>query len=244
MRRICRLIVSLYPTRWRVRYATELEALLEDINPGCRDLVNIMSTGFQLHLRRVGLRVFAVSMLLGAIVAGGVFLATPARGGFRATIDVVPADGGNADATGVVTRAFTDARLASLMEANGLYSPERATRPASDLIGRFRRDIGVTLATTDAPARSQLTVSFSYPDAQKAQSVTTRLVSLVIAENVERRQGAAPNFTILRVTGAPEPVRSAPDPSRAAVFGVIAAALTSLVFAAVGRRRSRDTVGS
>ena len=41
MNRLCRLAVRLYPSWWRQRYETEFEALLDEMKPGWRDILNV-----------------------------------------------------------------------------------------------------------------------------------------------------------------------------------------------------------
>ena len=42
MRYLIRCAAWLYPPRWRRRYGVEFDALLEDVRPGWRELLNVL----------------------------------------------------------------------------------------------------------------------------------------------------------------------------------------------------------
>ena len=53
MKPLLRLALQLYPPWWRRRYATEFEALLDDINPGWRTLLNVINGAITMHIRTI-----------------------------------------------------------------------------------------------------------------------------------------------------------------------------------------------
>jgi hypothetical protein len=88
MKRLLRLAVRLYPSWWRQRYATEFEALIDDVmrqrartsarafddvTPGWRELFDILQGALTMQLRSFG-TIPVVCTLFGALVGG--FLAT------------------------------------------------------------------------------------------------------------------------------------------------------------------------
>ena len=42
MSRWIELAAKFYPAKWRERYGTEFQALLEDLNPGWREFLNVL----------------------------------------------------------------------------------------------------------------------------------------------------------------------------------------------------------
>jgi uncharacterized protein involved in exopolysaccharide biosynthesis len=65
-----------------------------------------------------------------------------------------------------------------------LYETDRETAPLGDIVLRMRRDISVNLLTSAADGRNAFSVSFVSPDPKLAQSITARLASLFIEENL------------------------------------------------------------
>ena len=50
MKRPIRILLALYPKKWRDRYGTELEALLEDVEPRSRDLADLAWGGIKMQM--------------------------------------------------------------------------------------------------------------------------------------------------------------------------------------------------
>src|SRR5579859_2761705 len=75
MKRVIRLIVLLYPARWRRRYGVEFDALLGDMNPGWLDLFDILKGALEMKMTMGTLaKSAAVFGAACALVAGGVSL--------------------------------------------------------------------------------------------------------------------------------------------------------------------------
>jgi hypothetical protein len=62
MKKLLRLAARLYPATWRDRYGVEFQALLEEIDPGWPDIVDVLKGGLQMNLRRVHPAVIAVAV--------------------------------------------------------------------------------------------------------------------------------------------------------------------------------------
>jgi len=57
MRRILPFLIRLYPKAWRERYESEFTALLEDVDPGWRTLIDVFNGGVAMQLKTLsGLR--------------------------------------------------------------------------------------------------------------------------------------------------------------------------------------------
>lgn len=50
MRRLLAWATRLYPRSWRTRYGAELEALIDDLDPGWRDVASIVKGSVTMHL--------------------------------------------------------------------------------------------------------------------------------------------------------------------------------------------------
>ena len=72
MKTLVKWAARLYPAAWRARYAVELEALLEDVGPGGRDLCDILRGALLMHVRITGLsfwKILASGALAGVLAA-------------------------------------------------------------------------------------------------------------------------------------------------------------------------------
>src|SRR6266545_2940353 len=92
MRRCLSWAIRLYPAAWRARYGHELEALLDDLRPGGRDLWDSFRGGIlmQLSTPAVYLKLGAVTAVLGALIAGGVSFTLPERYTSTAVMRISP----------------------------------------------------------------------------------------------------------------------------------------------------------
>jgi hypothetical protein len=263
MRRMVRFAVHLYPAKWRATYGPEFDALLEEMDPGFGDLLNIVNGALLLQFNRLSLPLpIAACGLLGTCVAALVFFATPRRYASTSTIEILAADHATPNPAAVASLAFSDRNLASLIERMGLYPNEHEGRPVEEVIHRFREDVSVTLSTPEGPVRTEqlwngqetvrlrdqgaLHLSFTYPDRHKAQEVTGRLVSLVIDEALNVRaevaaiKGAANDGihydTQFRVTSTPHEVPAGPGPMAVISLGLGAGLLAGVGIATLGHR--------
>src|SRR5713101_6289550 len=91
MRNLIRFAAWLYPPRWRRRYGVEFDALLEDVRPGWRELLNVLKGALAMQIRHFGAMAagFAVA---GALVAGLVSWRMPNSYVSSATVYWSPAE--------------------------------------------------------------------------------------------------------------------------------------------------------
>ncbi len=184
MNKIVHFAVRLYPSKWRARYGHEFDALLEDINAGFGDLVNIVKGALITQLSRSNVPLMAGACgLLGLLVAAMMFLASPGRKTYTASIDIEGRSSpGLPSSVGVLaSRAFSNAALRSIIEQFDLYPSERKRLPIIDVVHRFREDISFR------PNPDLLKLSFSYPDHRKAEKVLGKLVDRFIEEGFSYR---------------------------------------------------------
>jgi hypothetical protein len=70
MRILTWLAARLYPAWWRRRYGAEYDALLEEIRPGWRDLLSVLTGALMMQMRTVNV-LAAVCGVIGALFGGG-----------------------------------------------------------------------------------------------------------------------------------------------------------------------------
>ena len=193
MKRLFRLAAWLYPSWWRERYASEFEALLEDVKPGWRELFNVIHGALAMQIKTLP-TIPVVCALAGALVGGIVAARTPEVYASSATIRLKARDVANAES------ATSQELRASLEKALGTSG---GTRDATS----------VTLLGSDSV---QTTVRLTYLDRNpaEAQRVAERLTAAVVTENSVR----AASTEVLDSPGLPKsPIE--PDYRTTVAFG-------------------------
>lgn len=162
MRRLVRLAARLYPSWWRRRYAAEFEALLEDVNPGWRELADILIGALEMQLRTLA-TIPAVCALAGAIAGGFAAMLVPEVYAASATIRLTAPDAGNARAVPALDIRPPVER--ALGESGG---EKKATR--------------VTLLRGDSN-QTTLTLIYTDRDPARAQRVAEKLSAAIVTGN-------------------------------------------------------------
>ena len=190
MKRLLRLSVRLYPTWWRQRYATEFEALLDDVKPGWRALFDILHGALTMQLKSFG-TIPVVCTLAGALVGG--FLATriPKVYAASATIRVDAPE-----VTNVQSPRAEEFRV-SLEKALG----EAGTAPTATTVTLHRDS-----------ARTTIRLTYSDRDPLRAQRGAERLAAAVASEPSELGDSA-------EVIAAPALPTSPVEPDYAQTIG-------------------------
>jgi hypothetical protein len=182
MKKLLRMAAHLYPAAWRDRYGVEFQALLDQIDPGWLDIVDVIKGGLQMRLRRTHPAVIVAAVgVAGAFVAGAAALSTADRFVSRGTINVR-----GPEPEGVMPRlaadAFDRATLTGIIGRYDLYRRERTRSSAEDAVERMRGDIGIEWISP-----SVLQVSFTSSDGRTAQHVAQELMSQLIRANFDAR---------------------------------------------------------
>jgi LPS O-antigen subunit length determinant protein (WzzB/FepE family) len=268
MRRSIRLAANLYPHRWRERYGVEFEALLEDINPGWREFTDVLRGALTMQMTNATtyLKLAGGLAVAGAIVAIVVSFIMPGRYVSSAVIQMTARQ----DPQRPVSKDALDNRLAlqlgafeqerlsrtsleDMIRSLDLYKSQRQRMPMEDVAEQMRRDLKFHWKTRSSPYAGEpawaLSISFAYPDKEKARSVVDRMVTGFAEENrlINRYRGlvwqkiwsapAPPGQTveILQQASLPE---SPTTPNRLAFvpYGLGAGMLLGLLTAFVVRR--------
>ena len=147
MTRLVRFAVRLYPSWWRQRYAKELEALLEDVEPGWYELSDVFTGAFRMQIKTLG-TIPVVCALAGAIAGGIIALRTPEVFASSATIHLK-------------TREVANAEPANAQELR--VSVEKA-------LGASKGTREATLVTFSRGESAQTTLRLTYLDRDPAQA--------------------------------------------------------------------------
>jgi hypothetical protein len=230
-----RLVARLYPSGWRRRYGDEFDALLEDVRPGWRELLNVLRGAFAMQLTTWTFwKTVATVGLAGSIAAGALSLLMPGQYVSSGVLKI-PARVNAADMGALLADAFNRSYLVSVIRQQNLYKGERAREPLEDVVLKMRQDI--TLSSLGiGQAETSVAVRFSYPDAALAQSTNREIMS-----RLQKMQA--------KIYGGAEVVNPADLPDRAShsnrSFIILCGLAAGLMIGAVGmtvRRRPRWTL--
>jgi hypothetical protein len=240
MRKIIHFAVRLYPAPWRERYGPEFDALLEDMNPGFRDLLNIVKGALLMQLRLSNIPLMAaVFALLGILGAGLVSVETPRRYASTAVIGMQaarPDDLRQILVFNVALHVLSDKPLKDLIEQDGLYANELTSLPMADRLKRVKENIIVEPLSPDA-----FKVSFTYPDSEKAREVTSDLVRRIMDENLHATEQQAAekgirNHMQMQLIDPPDQVPKGASPVEMISLGLGGGALAGVAIALLRRR--------
>jgi hypothetical protein len=165
MKRLFRVAARLYPAWWRQRYGDEFEALLEDLNPGWRELFDVVNGAFAMQITTLG-TIPVVCALAGAMVGGVIAARAPEVFASSATMHLKAGDIPNAQ---LPTAQELQASLVKAIRASG-GTPRAAS---VTLLGR---------------GSGQTTMILTYRDRDPAQArrVVAILTAGVIGKMCER----------------------------------------------------------
>jgi len=238
MKWLIRLTVCLYPASWRHRYRTEFDALLEDITPHGRDFLDVFKGALEMHMTTGTLgKHVAVFGLAGALLAAALSFTLRDKYISVALLTMQNAAGqagaleaNRTELEQLVHRVLDRDSLTGIIEKQHLYERERADTPLESVLDRMRSDITIRLKS-----RTALEVSFAYPDAARAQNVTSDLLGKLIGENV------ASTSAILQVNAPPSmPLKFWPNRRVLTSLGLGAGLLMGLVLAWVRRPKINE----
>jgi hypothetical protein len=249
MSRLLRLAVRLYPRMWRVRYLEEFEALLAQMSPGPRTVMDVALGGLmmQFRMKQTAIVTSAVLGVVGLATACTVARLTSRRVESSGTMIVTHPAGslGNENAAvqshasvlRLLTRSLNNQKLDAIVDsadvrtsgyrdrATGFSVSRRSVDRASDA---SRGDVRIQVLSP-----SVIEVSFASNDGAKAARVTHDLMAL-LSESPDFVSG-----TTLQILDAPGEPHAAVSARRVTLagFGGLGAGLLLGVVLSVTRRR-------
>jgi hypothetical protein len=239
MRHPHRIFLALYPKKWRDRYGTEFEALLEDVEPGCRDLADLAWGGIKMQMTNWGFAKFIGAFAIVGLIAGGITSLMVKNTYMSSAVLRLT---GDPDAFAKAeTNALSMASLSSMIYNEDLYHEERMREPLPDVIERMRtRDIHIAAKRGESNA---FQVSYSSTDPLKAQAVTRLLIErliliderLILIERLSNNVPASPGQN-LEVLDPPQFPKQPVAPNRVliAFLGLAGGVIVGLIVAACG----------
>jgi len=229
MRRLLRFAARLYPHRWRQRYGAEFEALLDDLNPGWRDILDVVRGGMMVRFKesaRAG-SVFTFAFI-GAAAMICVAFWLPAQ---YTSTGLIQPRAERQRIPEIVQGVMSRKELASLIQRLDLYAAERRNTPLEKVIDNMRRKIEFR------PDNGNVTVTFTYSEPKAAQMVTQDFISKFIEKyragmTVQEIRDSPTGM--LKPAALPKPVP--PKPFLAAGIGLSGGGLLGLAFVQIRRR--------
>lgn len=176
MRKLAQIVYWLYPRAWRERYGVEFNSLLDDLTLSWHDVFDILRGGLIMRITRSEIALVTLGAgVFGAVLGGIVGWRLPPQFKSSGVIHVQMWSPSPSLAAAAVeqlaSKAFSSEKLKSLIEQYDLYPEDQAKQPVEDIIQRMRRDIHV-----QSLSGTTFQVSFTYPNREKAQQVTLRLM--------------------------------------------------------------------
>ena len=237
MKRLISLVSRLYPAAWRARYGVEFQALLDDVNPGFGDLLDILRGALQMQLANWNFwKVGVVFGLVGTLAGAAVSFALPKNYTSTAVMRLTSKSDGSQRVNELAQGALSRRWLHEVIRQERLYEPLQAKMPMEDVIERMKRDIRISRVNANA-----FTIAFAYPDPVMAQRTARALVDNLIERNLAAPAGNG-LVTSLSVLDPPSMPKTPTSPNYAAVVGCgLAAGVLAGLFVWV---RARRRVGS
>jgi hypothetical protein len=218
MKRLLRVAAWLYPRAWRDRYGEEFDALIDEMRPRWRDVVNTLIGALIMQISRLALVPIATAAL-GAVVGVAVSLALPPVYASSSWVLVQSAD----------TSVERDQRIRSAIDA-------ALQETAFD-----KKAITVKLHGEPELAPVLLEVSVSADSARAAQQATERAMGRIIEANFIAAQRGPVSSVQFRAVQPPNlPQTGKRDTARNSAVGGGLGFLAGAVFA-FGSYRRRST---
>jgi hypothetical protein len=222
MKRLLRAAARLYPRVWRDRYGEEFDALLDDVTPRGRDVLNIVVGALIMQISRLALVPVAMAVA-GAIAGAALSLAMPPAFASSSYVLVgVPGTAADAGERGQRIRTAIEAALQVTAFDKKVIAVTRRGEPGREPV--------------------LLEVSASADSAQAAQQAAAKAVGSVIAANAvgdHRERNPGVQFRIVQPPDLPTTAER--DTTRNSAVGSALGLLVGAVVALVAHRRRRAT---
>lgn len=256
--RLIRFAGRLYPAPWRRRYRIEFEALLEDASRDWRDVLDVLLGALRMQMTTwtFGKIVVGFGVAGALLCSGGSFIALPDQFVSSTILHVNTMEEPSTDftgklAVGLVQNTVSRDSLADVIERQGLYQRERASKGMGDAIDKMRRDIMFDRTGSS----NEFRVAFRYGDAKQAQRTEQELINKLMAEAVAFGRGrccpqiaALPqlpfNLQVIKPASLPKSP-SSPNRFLIAAVGLAGGLLLGALTARVARSRpATDPAGN
>ena len=241
------LAAQLYPATWRKRYGSEFQALLDDVNPGWRELFDVLKGALKMQLSTGAtyLKLGAAFAIAGVLVATVASFVIPKEYTSTAVLRLTSVE----RLSRAQQKALSRTSLAQIIQQPNLqlYPSERASQPLEDIIENMRaRNVQMSVLNNKDHSAA-ISISFRYPDKQKAQGVVNALITKLVegmAERSDAGSDAGPTTQNLEILDPPSLPKFPTSPKRPKMLitGLIGGLLIGLVSAVFIRHPRRSLV--
>jgi hypothetical protein len=222
MKLLLRFAARLYPRAWRDRYGEEFDALIDDMTPRWRHVVNIVVGALIMQISRLAL-VPVAAAVVGAIAGAAVSLAMPPVYASSSWV-LVQAPGTAADAVDRGQRI------------------QAAIKAALQETAFDKNAVAITLRGEPGRDPVLLEVSASAGSARVAQQATEKAMGMIIEANfvgVQRERSPGVQFRAVQPASLPRSAQR--DTRRKSMVGGGLGLFIGAVVAFVAHRRQRPT---
>lgn len=244
MKHLLRLLIHIYPRRWRDRYGDEFDALIDDMEPRWADATNLLLNA--LETRSTTMKVWhwiAVGALAGfGAHLAGMYVYIPAGYSSRAVVGVGAA-GPTAEkhVDSIAQRILSRRNVEELIRA---YHLDTSGKTMDQAVQELSEQVRIEGFHSDDPAHSAFSIRVLSPNPQTAQKMSAELMTRFIDENIRPGSSdqAHPVFEVINLPTLPQrPARWAnaeDNLGHGALFGALVGLTISLGIAAWRRFRS------
>jgi len=225
MKPMIQLAARLYPAQWRTRYGTEFGALLDDVNPGWRELFDVLKGAIKMRLTngQTYLKFAAAFGLFGTAAAIATSFIVPKHYVSTAVLRVT----GQQPVFNPIPISLAESEVLSRTNLSriiqkpdlNLYTSERKRISLEHVIVDMRRNIQIEVIR-NAQGAEAFSITFQYFDQRKSQAVVAALVEDFATAFEHHRAinehmpGAVPVHQNLEVLDPPRVQKTAVGPNR------------------------------
>lgn len=205
MKPAIRFVARLYPANWRDRYGREFNALLDDVDPRFRDLLDVLRRALEMRVAVWSFRKIVVACgMAGALLGAALAFTMP---DVYISIAAIRVHAAQPPARGQSTvgklldvaqeKASTRDALVGLIERNHLYERERATNSIDYALERLEQ----TIIDWTVPGKEfnkkpdSIVIAFLYEDAARAQQTLRDYITVMMAELTPQKVKASSAMT-------------------------------------------------
>jgi uncharacterized protein involved in exopolysaccharide biosynthesis len=177
MKRWLRLASHFYPAAWRRRYATEFDAMLNQVDAGWRDVFDILKGALTMQFTSWNLKTILLTCgLIGVAVAAAAAFSIPSE--YQSTAVMLLS--GDVFFSEAQKEVLSRTSLEKAITELDLYKARRADTPMENIVQYMRmHDISIKMLRLPAGEKkpTAFTITFDYPDPKLAQAVTRDLLT-------------------------------------------------------------------
>jgi hypothetical protein len=202
MKGVARLLIRLYPARWRARYGEEFEALLEDSSAGWPATFDLLKGATKMQLSIPAFPKLALMLSITGLLIG-LLVSTLLKPIYVSSAEMEIALAGPAPLSGnrnlaerllqLEQELLSRTSLSNIIQDPhlDLYPEDRAKKPLEEVIEEMRtQDIHIRIDGPKGTSQGRLAfnIAFFYPDRVKARDTVQALLTRFVEGNLNRQR--------------------------------------------------------